>query len=90
VAGLAAQPASEPGEHLPPPGPVEVVFDVYPQQTGVKVHGCPPHVSPEAIAVTTGPSAVTRPPGACTRPERHIFIVEEAYTSTMKMARWPT
>ena len=46
VAGLAAQPASEPGEHLPPPGPVEVVFDIYPQQTGVKVHGYPPHVSP--------------------------------------------
>ncbi len=46
VARLAAQPASEPGEHLPPPGPVEIVFDIYPQQTGVKVHGCLPRVYP--------------------------------------------
>jgi hypothetical protein len=55
MAGLAAQPASEPGEHVPPPGPVEVVFDIYPQQTGVKVHGCLPHAS-------LGPSQ----PPACT------------------------
>jgi hypothetical protein len=47
-------------------------------------------VSPEAIAVTTRHSAATRPPGACTRLERHIFIVEEVYTSTMKIARRPT
>jgi hypothetical protein len=27
---LAAQPAGEPGQHLPPPGPAEVVFHIHP------------------------------------------------------------
>ena len=36
VARVAAQPAGEPGQHVPPPRPAEVVFHIHPQQAGVK------------------------------------------------------